>query len=261
MDTKYKIKLVEVLRLRPADIEQISSINLSDECLGAMMKENYIPLTQELNAIIINKDEEENVRLIAASLKTMLLWNGASDELDAACNDMLLEDDPDLLETRIEETWESKMYREKLAKSKQCELSFKEAKKMLTDTPVEELTAQYCEFIMQKFPQLRDGFDNGLYRMGLGAYHEHIGINGKEYLLPTEINQKVYFARQGVMDGLNKLIDDLFLGEIERWKTDYRQWLEQRHETRISKKSIKTFFEEQGKHVSDKVLDRMKMDL
>ena len=97
--------------------------------------------------------------------------------------------------------------------------------------------------------------------MGMGAYHEHIGINGKEYLLPTEINQKLYFARRGVMDGLNKINDNNFLREIDRWKTDYRQWLEQRHETRISKKSIKTFFEEQGKHVSDKVLGKMKMDL
>lgn len=261
MDIKYKLKLVEVLRLRPADIELISSITLSEECLDAMMKENYTPLAQELNAIVTNIDEAEEVRLIAASLKTMLLWINASDELDTVCNDMLLEDNPDLLETPIEETWESKMYREKHADSKERELSFKEAKKMLTDTPVEELTAQYCEFIMRKFPQLRDGFDNGLYRMGMGAYHEHIGINGKEYLLPTEINQKLYFARRGVMDGLNKIIDDIFLREIDRWKTDYRQWLEQRHETRISKKSIKTFFEEQGKHVSDKVLDKMKMDL
>ena len=31
---------------------------------------------------------------------------------------------------------------------------------MLKDTPVEVLTAQYCEFIMQKFPQLRDGFES-----------------------------------------------------------------------------------------------------
>lgn len=261
MDIKYKLKLVEVLRLRPADIELISSINLSEECLDAMMKENYTSLAQELNAIVTNIDETENVRLIAASMKAMLLWNGVSDELDAVCNDMLLEDNPNLLETSVEETWESKMYREKQGDSKKRELSFKEAKKMLTDTPLEDLTAQYCEFIMQKFPQLRDGFDNGLYRMGMGAYHEHIGINGKEYLLPTEINQKVYFARRGVMDGLNNIIDDIFLREIDRWKTGYRQWLEQRHETRISKKSIKTFFEEQGKHVSDKVLDKMKMEL
>ena len=261
MDIKYKLKLVEVLRLRPADIELISSINLPDECLDAMMKENYTPLAQELSAIATNKDEPEDVRLIAASLKTMLLWNSASDELDAACNNMLLEDDAELDNTPIEEAWESKMYREKQGDSKEREFSFKEAKKMLTDTPVEELTAQYCAFIIQKFPQLRNGFDNGLYRMGMGAYHEHIGINGKEYLLPTEINQKVYFARRGVMDGLNKIIDDIFLREIDKWESNYKTWLSQRNETRISKKSIKTFFEEQGKHVSDKVLDRVKMDL
>ena len=103
MDIKYKLKLVEVLRLRPADIELISSINLPDECLDAMMKENYTPLAQELSAIATNKDEPEDVRLIAASLKTMLLWDSASDELDAACNNMLLEDDAELDNTPIEE--------------------------------------------------------------------------------------------------------------------------------------------------------------
>lgn len=261
MDIKYKLKLVEVLRLRPADIELIPSINLSDSCLELMMNGNYDALAKELDCIVVDEKVSEKTRLIAASLKSLLSLNRASDELDAACNNMLIEDDSELEDTPVEETWESKMYREKQGDSKKNELSFKEAKKMLKDTPVEDLTAQYCEFIMQKFPQLRDGFDNGLYRMGMGAYHEHIGINGKEYFLPTEINQKVYFARRGVMDGLNKIIDDIFLGEIDKWESNYKTWLSQRNETRVSKKSIKTFFEEQGKHVSDKVLDRVKMDL
>ena len=261
MDIKYKIKLVELLRLRPADIELISSINLSDSSFDSMMNGNDEVLVEELQEIVSDDKNTEETRLIAASLKTLLSWNSMSNELDAVCNEMLLEDNSDLYNEPVEETWESKMYREKQGDSKKRELSFKEAKKMLTDTSVEELTAQYCDYIMQKFPQLRDGFDNGLYRMGMGAYHEHIGINGKEFLLPTEINQKMYFARRGVMDGLNKIIDGIFLAEIEKWKTNYKIWLAQRNETRVSKKSIKTFFEEQGKHASDKVIDRMKMEL
>ena len=96
--------------------------------------------------------------------------------------------------------------------------------------------------------------------MGMADFHEHLGLKGKEYLLPSELNNKAYMARRGVMDGLNKLIDEIFISELDYWKQEYKIWLENRHESRISKKSLKMFFEERGKHPSDKVLDRMKME-
>ena len=40
MDIKYKIKLVEILRLRPADLDVIDSIGLSDECLKGLLNNN-----------------------------------------------------------------------------------------------------------------------------------------------------------------------------------------------------------------------------
>ena len=35
MDIKYKIKLIDILHLNPSDIESLSFINLSKECLLA----------------------------------------------------------------------------------------------------------------------------------------------------------------------------------------------------------------------------------
>jgi hypothetical protein len=68
-------------------------------------------------------------------------------------------------------------------------------------------------------------------------------------------------ARREVMPELNRMIDELFIKELDFWKSEYKKWLELRHETRISKKSIKMFFEEKGKHASENVLDKMKMGM
>ncbi len=259
MDIKYKIKLIEILRLRPADLDVLDSVILSDSCLEAIMKGDRAALDKELEAIAGNENADEKTRLVAASLKSLLLWNTASDELDKEYETMM-QDDSELDDFPMEETWESKLYKENQGNAKEREMAFKEGKKLLSELSVEELTKRYCEYIMQKYPQLKDGFDNGLYRIGMADFHEHLGLKGKEYLLPSELNNKEYMARRGVMDGLNKLNDELFIGELDYWKQEYKIWLENRHESRISKKSLKMFFEEKGKHPSDKVLDRMKME-
>ena len=260
MEIKHKIKLIEILRLRPADLDVLDSVILSDSCLDAIMKDDRTVLDRELGAIAYNETADEKTRLVAASLKSLLLWNTASDELDSEYEAMLL-DDSELDEFPVEETWVSKLYKENQGNAKEREMAFKEGKKLLGELSIEELTKQYCEYIMQKYPQLKDGFDNGLYRIGMADFHEYLGLKGKEYLLPSELNNKAYMARRGVMDGLNKLIDEIFISELDYWKQEYKTWLENRHESRISKKSLKMFFEEKGKHPSDKVLNRMKMEL
>ncbi len=260
MDIKYKIKLIEILRLRPAELDVLDSVILSDSCLEAIMKDDRSALDKELGVIVDDENVDEKTRLVAASLKSLLLWNTASDELDNEYDTMML-DDSELDDFPVEETWESKLYKENQGNAKEREMAFKEGKKLLDELSIEELTKQYCEYIMQKYPQLKDGFDNGLYRMGMADFHEHLGLKGKEYLLPSEMNNKAYMARRGVMDGLNKLIDEIFISKLEYWKQEYKTWLENRHESRISKKSLKMFFEEKGKHPSDKVLNRMKMEL
>lgn len=264
MDIKYKIKLIETLRLRPADLDYIVSVVLSARCLDALMENNTDLLDKELGEIINNENIDEKIRLVAASLKNQLLWISASDVLDKAC-DKFAEDDGDSFDDiddfSVEDTWENNLYKDKQDDSKEHEKAFKEGRKLLENLSIEELTMKYCEFILQKYPQLKDGFDNGLCRMGMSDYHAFIGINGKEYLLPSELNQRVYFARRGVADGLNKMIDSIFLTNLDFWKTKYKSWLEGRHETRISKKSLRQFFEEQGKNPSGNVLDKMKMEL
>ena len=260
MDIKYKIKLIEILRLRPAELDVLDSVILSDSCLEAIMKGDRAALDKELGAIVENENADERTRLVAASLKSLLLWNTASDELDKEYEAMML-DDSELDDFPVEETWESKLYKENQGNLKEREMAFKEGKELLGELSIEDLAKQYCEYIMQKYPQLKDGFDNGLYRIGMADFHEHLGLKGKEYLLPSELTNKEYMARRGVMDGLNKLIDVIFISELDYWKKEYKIWLENRHESRISKKSLKMFFEEKGKHPSDKVLDRMKMEL
>ena len=224
------------------------------------MKGDRAALDKELGAIVENENADERTRLVAASLKSLLLWNTASDELDKEYEAMML-DDSELDDFPVKETWESKLYKENQGNLKEREMAFKEGKELLGELSIEELAKQYCEYIMQKYPQLKDGFDNGLYRIGMADFHEHLGLKGKEYLLPSELTNKEYMARRGVMDGLNKLIDVIFISELDYWKKEYKIWLENRHESRISKKSLKMFFEEKGKHPSDKVLDRMKMEL
>ena len=260
MDIKYKIKLIEILRIRPADLDVLDSVILSDSCLEAIMKGDRAALDKELGAIVENENADERTRLVAASLKSLLLWNTASDELDKEYEAVML-DDSELDDFPVEETWESKLYKENQGNLKEREMAFKEGKELLGELSIEELAKQYREYIMQKYPQLKDGFDNGLYRIGMADFHEHLGLKGKEYLLPSELTNKEYMARRGVMDGLNKLIDEIFISELDYWKKEYKIWLENRHESRISKKSLKMFFEEKGKHPSDKVLDRMKMEL
>ena len=165
MDIKYKIKLVEVLRLRPADLGYINVVNLSSDCLEALMQNNSELLEKELAEIVSDENADEKVRVIAASLKTQLLWMATSDALDKACAEMTddgLEDFDD--DFPVEETWESKLYREKQGNSKEREKAFKEGKRFVADLTKDELVKRYCEFILQKYPQLKDGFDNGLYR-------------------------------------------------------------------------------------------------
>lgn len=260
MDIKYKIKLIDILRLRPSDLDVLDSVILSDSSLEAMMRDDRTALDKELGAIAANENAGEKTRLVAASLRSLLLWNTASDELDNEYETMM-HDDSELDDFPVEETWESKLYKENQGNAKEREMAFKEGKKLLVELSIEELTKRYCEYIMQKYPQLKDGFDNGLYRIGMADFHEHLGLKGKEHLLPSELTNKEYMARRGVMDGLNKLIDEIFISELDYWKKEYKIWLENRHESRISKKSLKMFFEEKGKHPSDKVLDRMKMEL
>ena len=259
MDIKYKIKFIEILRLRPADLDVLDSVILSDSCLEAIMKDDRAALDKELGAIVEKENADERTRLVAASLKSLLLWSTASDELDKEYEAMML-DDSELDDFPVEETWESKLYKENQGNAKEREMAFKEGKKLLGELSVDELATKYCEYIIQKYPQLKNGFDNGLYRIGMGDFHEHIGLKGKDYLLPNELNTKEYMARRKVMDGLNKMIDDVFISELEHWKSEYKDWLDNRNETRITKKSLKMFFEENGKHPSDKVLDRMKME-
>ena len=111
MDIKYKIKLIEILRLRPADLDVLDSVILSDSCLEAIMKDNRAALDKELGAIAYNESTDEKTRLVAASLKSLLLWNTASDELDNEYEAMML-NDSELDELPVEETWQSKLYKE-----------------------------------------------------------------------------------------------------------------------------------------------------
>ena len=127
MDIKYKIKLIEILRLRPADLDVLDSVILSDSCLEAIMKDNRAALDKELGAIAYNESTDEKTRLVAASLKSLLLWNTASDELDNEYEAMML-DDSELDELPVEETWESKLYKEKQGDAKEREMAFKEGK-------------------------------------------------------------------------------------------------------------------------------------
>jgi len=121
-----------------------------------------------------------DTRLVAASLKSLLLWNTASDELDNEYETMM-HDDSELDDFPVEETWESKLYKENQGNAKEREMAFKEGKKLLVELSIEELTKRYCEYITQKYPQIKDGFDNGLYRIGMADFHEHLGLKGKEY--------------------------------------------------------------------------------
>ena len=70
MDIKYKIKLIEILRLRPADLDVLNSVRLPDSCLKAIMKDNRTELDKELGAIADNGNTDEKTRLVAASLKS-----------------------------------------------------------------------------------------------------------------------------------------------------------------------------------------------
>ena len=154
MDIKYKIKLIEILRLRPADLDVLDSVILSDSCLEAIMKGDRAALDKELGAIVENENADERTRLVAASLKSLLLWNTASDELDKEYEAMML-DDPELDNFPVEETWESKLYKENQGNLKEREMAFKEGKELLGELSIEELAKQYCEYIMQKYPQLK----------------------------------------------------------------------------------------------------------
>lgn len=263
MDIKHKIKLVEILRLRPADLEIIDTIFLSDECLKGLLNNDKDMLDKELGSIVSNENIDDKKRLVAASLKTHLLWNSASDAIDEACGRMTNDgfNDVDELDDFCgEDAWENKL-KEKQGNSKEREKAFKEGKKLIEGSSKDELTKRYCKFILEKYPQLKDGFDNGLYRMGMSDYHEYLGINGKEHLFSTDLSHKIYFARRGVMDELNRMIDELYLDNLDYWKTEYKSWLEKRNETRVTKKSLKMFFDEHGKKVSDKVLEKMKIEL
>ncbi|MCR4664875.1 MAG: hypothetical protein K5660_05870 [Paludibacteraceae bacterium] len=264
MDIKYKIKLVEILRLRPADLNVIETISFSDESLNGLWKDDLFLLEKELGNIVNNENIDDKTRLVAASLKTHLLWHSASDAIDEACEKMVsdgIEDSDGFDDFYDEETWENKLYKENQGNPKEREKAFKEGKKMIADSTKEELTKMCCEFIMQKYPQLKDGFDKGIYRIGMMDFHEHLGIKGKEYLLAQDSSNKFYLARQNVPEELNKIIDDFFFCELDYWKEEYKKWLAGRHETRITKKSIKMFFEEKGKHASERVLDKMKIEL
>lgn len=264
MDIRHKIKLVEILRLRPADLETIDSINFSDECLKGLLKNDKDMLDKELASIVNNENIDDKTRLVAASLKSLLLWNSASDAIDEACEIMTTDGLDDFDELDIfhgEDTWENKLYKEKQGNPKEREKAFREGEKLIVESTKENLTKMCCEFIMQKYPQLKDGFDKGIYRIGLTEFHEYLGIRGKEYLLPQDSLNKFYMARQSVSEELNKIIDKFFFSEIDYWKTEYKKWLKGRHETRISKKSIKMFFEEKGKRASERVLDKMKIEL
>ncbi len=264
MDIKYKIKLVEILRLRPADLEVVDTINLSEDCLIGLMKDDKNLLGKELESIIANENIDDKIRLIATSLRTQLLWNSASDAIDEACERMTSNETgefDDIDDFYVEDTWENKLYKEKQSNPKEREKAFKEGKKLIASSTKEELTRMYSEFILQKYPNLKEGFERGTYRIGLMDFHEHLGIKGKEYLLPQDSCNKLYMARQNVEEELNKAIDEFFFRELDYWKSEYKKWLEGRHETRISKKSIKMFFEEKGKRASERVLDKMKIEL
>ena len=180
MDIKYKIKLIDILRLRPSDLDVLDSVILSDSSLEAMMRDDRTALDKELGAIAANENAGEKTRLVAASLKSLLLWNTASDELDNEYETMM-HDDSELDDFPVEETWESKLYKENQGNAKEREMAFKEGKKLLVELSIEELTKRYCEYITQKYPQIKDGFDNGLYRIGMADFHEHLGLKGKEY--------------------------------------------------------------------------------
>ena len=73
MDIIHKIKLVEILRLRPADLETIDSINFSDECLKGLLKNDKDMLDKEIDSIVNNENNDDKKRLVAASLKSILM--------------------------------------------------------------------------------------------------------------------------------------------------------------------------------------------
>ena len=64
MDIKYKIKLIEILRLRPADLDVLDSVILSDSCLEAITEQNLTKNLEPLPTMVIQMKRRDWLRQV-----------------------------------------------------------------------------------------------------------------------------------------------------------------------------------------------------
>jgi hypothetical protein len=264
MDINYKIKLVEIFRLSPLELDSLDVITLSEESLVEMTHNRYDLILEELTNVTNNSEEKDIVRLIAASLKSRLQWYSVADVLDKeyeilSSQDDLIDDDLDDDDASWKESKEQAKENQKIWKER--EKKAKESQKKLKLMSTEDICNEIFNFILNKYPEIENGFNSVLYRSGREDYYEMLGIRYCPNLVSHQEWTKIYLASNKVEELLRTHADSIIIGEILFWKDEYWKWFKSNNLNKVTKTSIISFFKEKGKKVSTYVVDKMKNEL
>lgn len=141
--------------------------------------------------------------------------------------------------------------------SKEQKESQKNAIKLLKKMTIEDLRIEIFNFSLDKFPELKKGFDRSLYSSAKSKYWNSIGLVD-QWEIPDKIRENIYEAESLARDSIEINFKEIEEKNWQNWASQYQSWLKKKDLIKVTKANIKEYFKEIRIKASNTTVDRIK---
>lgn len=249
MKIETKIHLISQFQITPSEIKLLLDLNLPIDYNAIVKNSDYQILIKSFEDIIDNRnlDEDNLLDLVYINTKIKGISIEFSKNPEDEYEDLYLKESPEVQEydKEIEYNWAERRKVQKNAIAKYKQYSQQEIDKLL------------FEYVWNKYPQIRNGFDRSIYSKAKYTFTDHIGIYAT-FEAPESLRVKLNNAEENAKSLIIEKFKKLEVIKFEEWLDEYRKWLNKADVTKSTKTNIKEFFKEIGIKASDITIGKIK---
>lgn len=238
---------MEELSFTPKEFKPIDEFEIPIAIEHNIQKGNYEDLYNILIQFSSDQSLNEEKRLEAAYFAIKLNRNFQYKKIEIGSADLLPEN------TNKDDYYLSHL-------SKEQKESQKNAVKYLKKLSVKDLQAEIFNFSLNKFPELKKGFDRSLYSSAKSKYWNSIGLID-QWEIPDKIRENIYEAESLARDLIEINFKEIEEENWQKWAKEYQSWLKQKDLIKVTKANIKEYFKESKIKASNTTVDRIKKHL
>lgn len=259
MDISIKLRLLEKYNFSLTEIQCLDRMNLSDEVIDVIMSEESSDVTDKCLLIKNDASQSDDSRLLAARLtrKSSSIeddddWDEDGDEFDNYFNAP-----PEHLDEDEKATW-IQTRAENEARWREEEKLFYKNLPIVKKWTQEEFNEKMFAYMWENYPELHYGYDRSVFVKARDGFPKHTGLYYRRCNVPEEVWKKLDNATEYCKEEINRRFAELEISNVEQWKNEYVEWMQQEGVTKINKTYIRAFFKARNIKASAITVDRIK---